>query len=118
MFLPIFAKELGFQLVAPDPEADFQIQCLKEFLGLLSFQFVKSTRTIKDFLFIENNRFYHTCFCRTIQDSYLTLSFLVKKLDDTEIVTLEDFGKALEWFGPLEPGKSILQRMEYLVLFK
>jgi hypothetical protein len=24
----------------------------------------------------------------------------------------------LEWFGPLEPGKGILQRMEYLVLFK
>ena len=71
----------------PDPEADFQIQCLKEFLG-------KKSLVAK------------------IHD------FKVKKVDGTEIVTLEEFGKALEWFGPLEPGKSVLQRMEFLVLFK
>lgn len=28
------------------------------------------------------------------------------------VATLEDFGKMLEWFGPLEKGTAILKRIE------
>jgi hypothetical protein len=44
--------------------------------------------------------------------------FVVKKIDNTEVVTLEDFGKILEWFGPLEAGSGVLSRMQQLLVSK
>ncbi len=32
--------------------------------------------------------------------------------DDKEVVALDDFGKMLEWFGPLEKGNGIFKRVE------
>jgi len=48
------------------------------------------------------------------------LNMLIVKKDKTgvESVTLEDFSKMLEWFGPLEPGNGILLRMEAGLRFK
>jgi len=38
---------------------------------------------------------------------------LLKKDAKGETVSLEDFSKMLEWFGPLEKGASILKNVEY-----
>lgn len=35
-----------------------------------------------------------------------------KSKEGKEEVSLEDFGKMLEWFGPLEKGSGILRRIE------
>jgi len=44
----------------------------------------------------------------------LCLKELIMKKDkqNKEIVSLEDFSKMLEWFGPLEKGNNILKRIE------
>lgn len=41
-----------------------------------------------------------------------------KESNGDESVNIEDFGRMLEWFGPLDKGSAILKRIENMIRMK
>jgi len=74
----------------------------------------KTTIEWKDFIVVFANRvgFPLPKDPDDIQMQCLRELLVRKSAEGKELVTLEDFAKMLEWFGPLERGSAILRRIE------